>query len=57
MRGQVLKESLGFPSLARSPKRFMASLGKDGTAKTVGPMGVPEKELDGLVIWYSPVLC
>ncbi len=40
---QVLKESLGLPSSARSPSRFTASLRKDETAKTIRPTGVPEK--------------
>ena len=40
---QVLKESLGLPSSARSPMRFTASLRKAETAKTVRPTGVPEK--------------
>jgi len=40
--GHVLKEPLGLPSSARSPKRFTASLRKDETAKTVRPMGVPD---------------
>ena len=39
---QVLKESLGLPSSARSPRRFTASLSKDETAKTVRPTGVPD---------------
>ena len=43
VRGQVLNESLGLPSSARSPMRFTASLRKDETAKTVRPTGVPEK--------------
>jgi len=41
--GQVLKESLGLPSSARSPRRFTASLRNEETAKTVRPRGVPEK--------------
>ena len=43
LRHQGLNESLGLPSSARSPRWFTASLRSEAAAKTVRPMGVPER--------------